>query len=361
MFVRLENIVKKFGDTTVLHGLNIDITRGELFTFLGPSGCGKTTALRAIGGFAAPTSGEIYIDGKRMTTVPPERRNSAMVFQSYALFPHMTVYENIAYGLRVAKLPAKEIDTRVMKALAMIHMEKRKDRFPSQLSGGQQQRVAFARALVVEPAVLLLDEPLSNLDAIMRIEMRLEIKRLQREAGITTIYITHDQSEAMAISDRIAVMNEGIIEQVGRPEDIYLRPNNEFVARFIGAINLFKGRIVMEGSTPVLTSADGLVIRGEAKPTHQITPGQDHFASIRPEAIRIAGTDTDGPENFVEGTVTEREFLGSHLQLHMVLPKFSNIGIRLNLPNTRDNLAIEQGQRLALNLLPRAIHFFPCG
>lgn len=361
MSVKLENVVKKFGDTTVLHGLNLEIARGELFTFLGPSGCGKTTALRTIGGFAPPTSGEVYIDGKRTTHVPPEKRNSAMVFQSYALFPHMTVYENIAYGLRVAKLSAADIQAKTLRALGMIRMERHKDKNPAQLSGGQQQRVAFARALVVEPSVLLLDEPLSNLDAIMRIEMRLEIKRLQREVGITTVYITHDQSEAMAISDRIAVMNEGEIEQVGRPEEIYLYPKNEFVARFIGAINLFRGKVTLQNNIPTLTTEDGLVIHGEAKTTHLISSGQEHFACIRPEAIRIAGQAPGEDENRVEGRVVEREFLGSHLQLHLSRTNDPKKIIRINLPNSLDNLAIELGQTLAVNLLPRAIHFFPCG
>lgn len=360
MSVSLKKVVRKFGDTTVLCGLSFEVERGELFTLLGPSGCGKTTALRTIGGFIEPTSGEIYIDGKKMTRIPPERRNSAMVFQSYALFPHMTVFENIAYGLNVAKKSKNEVMSRVSRALAMIRMEHHKDKHPSQLSGGQQQRVAFARALVVEPSVLLLDEPLSNLDALMRVEMRLEIKRLQREVGITTIYITHDQSEAMAISDRIAVMNEGAVVQLGKPEDIYLRPNNEFVARFIGAINLFKGQVSMDGASPVLTTDDGLVIRGEAKPSHILTSGVAHFASIRPEAVRIAAGVSDEPENRVEGKVTEREFLGSHLQLHLQLARNPKVIIRLNLPNTRDNLSIEMGQTVTLNLLPRAIHFFPC-
>jgi iron(III) transport system ATP-binding protein len=360
MSVKLENVVKKFGDTTVLHGLNLEVARGELFTFLGPSGCGKTTALRAIGGFAPPTSGEIYIDGKRMTDVPPEKRNSAMVFQSYALFPHMTVYENIAYGLKVAKLSSADIQAKAMRALGMIRMERHKDKHPSQLSGGQQQRVAFARALVVEPSVLLLDEPLSNLDAIMRIEMRLEIKRLQREVGITTVYITHDQSEAMAISDRIAVMNEGVIEQIGRPEEIYLYPKNEFVARFIGAINIFKGKVSQQGDTPALTTESGLLLRGEAKASHMITAGQDHFACIRPEAIRVAEDAPATDENRIEGRVVEREFLGSHLQLHLSMVNNSKKMIRINLPNSLDNLAIELGQTLTVNLLPRALHFFPC-
>jgi len=360
MSVRLNNIAKQFGDTTVLRDLSLDVTKGELFTLLGPSGCGKTTAIRIVGGFILPTSGDVLIDGKNMTHIPPEKRNSAMVFQSYALFPHMTVFENIAYGLKVAKLPTAEINQKVERALTMIRMERRKDRYPSQLSGGQQQRVAFARSLVVEPHVLLLDEPLSNLDAIMRIEMRLEIKRLQREAGITTIYITHDQSEAMAISDRIGVMNEGTLVQVGRPEEIYLYPHNEFVARFIGATNLFRGKIQMDGSVPVLTTAEGVVIRGESKLTHRITPGQEHFASIRPEAIRVPSGEPEQPANLVEAVVTDREFQGSHLQLHLKLAKNHAVPLILNLPNTLDNLAIAAGQKLTLNLLPRAIHFFPC-
>ena len=235
--VIIKEAVKKYGDFTALNGVSLDIKPGEFFTLLGPSGCGKTTLLRMIAGFNTVDGGEIYFDEKQLNNVPAHKRDIGMVFQNYAIFPHLTVAENVAYGLKAKKVPKDQIEKRVEEALELVQILKLKDRKPNELSGGQQQRVALARAFVIEPSVLLMDEPLSNLDAKLRVQMRTVIKKLQRRLGITTIYVTHDQEEALAISDRIAVMKEGHIMQVGTPESIYKKPENTFVAGFIGVSN----------------------------------------------------------------------------------------------------------------------------
>jgi len=235
--VIIKEAVKKYGDFTALNGVSLDIKPGEFFTLLGPSGCGKTTLLRMIAGFNTVDGGEIYFDEKQLNNVPAHKRDIGMVFQNYAIFPHLTVAENVAYGLKAKKVPKDQIEKRVEEALELVQILKLKDRKPNELSGGQQQRVALARAFVIEPSVLLMDEPLSNLDAKLRVQMRTVIKKLQRRLGITTIYVAHDQEEALAISDRIAVMKEGHIMQVGTPESIYKKPENTFVAGFIGVSN----------------------------------------------------------------------------------------------------------------------------
>ncbi|MEB3806812.1 MAG: ABC transporter ATP-binding protein, partial [Desulfurococcales archaeon] len=227
--IRLEDVTKIYGGVVAVDHANIDIEHGEFFTIIGPSGCGKTTTLRIIAGFEVPEEGKVYFDDRDVTYVKPYERNTAMVFQNYALWPHMTVYDNIAYGLRLRKVPEDEIRRRVEKVLDLVDLHGLENRYPLQLSGGQQQRVALARALVVEPSVLLLDEPLSNLDAKLRLEMREELRNLQKRLGITTVYVTHDQLEALSMSDRIAVMNKGRILQVGTPEELYMRPRNLFV------------------------------------------------------------------------------------------------------------------------------------
>ncbi len=242
--VEIRGVSKSFDKVEALRGIDLDIRSGELFSILGPSGCGKTTLLRIIAGLEVPDRGRIFFDGEDVTEKKPFERNAAMVFQNYALWPHMSVYENIAFGLRARKVPEHEIRRRVREVIELVRLEGLEDRLPLQLSGGQQQRVALARALVVEPRVLLLDEPLSNLDASLRIEMREEIKRIQRALGITTIYVTHDQGEALGISDRIAVMRAGEIIQVGEPEELYYNPKNVFVARFLGRGNVLYGRAI---------------------------------------------------------------------------------------------------------------------
>src|SRR5688572_29063024 len=261
-FVELVGLTKRYGSIAVVNAIDLAIDKGKLVCLLGPSGCGKTTTLRLIAGFIVPDDGEIQVGGKRMSapgaSVPPEARNMSMIFQSYALWPHMTVFENVAYGLRLRRLSRDEIRTRVETILAATKLSALAERYPGELSGGQQQRVSLARALVVKPETLLLDEPLSNLDANLREEMRFEVRRLHDEYRYTTVYVTHDQAEAMTTADVIVVMNQGVIEQAGTPEDIYQRPRTEFVARFIGGTNIFRGR--WDGRDGV-AAGNGLVLR----------------------------------------------------------------------------------------------------
>lgn len=248
--VKFENIEIKYGDFVAIDNLNLDIKEGEFFTFLGPSGCGKTTSLRALVGFLSPSKGKVYVGDKDVTNLPVEKRNIGMVFQSYALFPTMSVYDNIAFGMKVKKASKTEIDQKVHEVAAKIKItESQLKKNVSDLSGGQQQRVALARAIVLEPKILCLDEPLSNLDAKLRIDMRMELKRLQKELGITTLYVTHDQEEALTLSDRIAVFNNGYVEQVGTPYEIYNESKSEFVCDFIGDINRLKGELLSEVNT----------------------------------------------------------------------------------------------------------------
>lgn len=248
--VKFENIEIKYGDFVAIENLNLDIKEGEFFTFLGPSGCGKTTSLRALVGFLSPSKGKVYVGDKDVTNLPVEKRNIGMVFQSYALFPTMSVYDNIAFGMKVKKASKTEIDQKVHEVAAKIKItESQLKKNVSDLSGGQQQRVALARAIVLEPKIFCLDEPLSNLDAKLRIDMRMELKRLQKELGITTLYVTHDQEEALTLSDRIAVFNNGYVEQVGTPYEIYNESKSEFVCDFIGDINRLKGELLSEVNT----------------------------------------------------------------------------------------------------------------
>ena len=240
-YIEFRDVVKRFGDNTVLDHINFGIQQGDLVTLLGPSGCGKTTILRMIAGFESPDEGEIYLGGEPINALTPNKRDTAMVFQSYALLPHYNIFDNVAYGLKLRKMPKEQIAEKVHAILALVGLEGMEDRMTNQLSGGQQQRVALARALVIEPGVLLFDEPLSNLDAKLRVDMRNEIRRIQQAAGITAIYVTHDQSEAMALSDNIIVMKKGVADQIGDPHTVYYHPVDEFVADFIGESNILDG------------------------------------------------------------------------------------------------------------------------
>lgn len=250
--IDIDNVIKKYENTTVINGLSLKIHPGEFFTLLGPSGCGKTTLLRMIIGFNSIEGGEIRVDGTVINTIPVNKRNMGMVFQNYAIFPHMSVADNVAFGLKQRNVPAEEIKKAVAEILDVVKIGHLKDRMPTQLSGGQQQRVALARAIVIHPQVLLMDEPLSNLDAKLRVEMRNAIKNIQQQVGITTVYVTHDQEEALAVSDRIAVMHDGVIQQVGSPQYIYQRPANRFVSTFIGLSNIFKGTLQNDGNQYIL-------------------------------------------------------------------------------------------------------------
>ncbi|MEN6400076.1 MAG: ABC transporter ATP-binding protein [Rectinema sp.] len=282
-FIDLKDITKRFGNNTVVQGLNLSVEKGSFMSFLGGSGCGKTTTLRMIAGFEIPTQGTILIDGKDVSNVPPARRNLGMVFQNYALFPNMTVWKNIAFGLKMAHLSKADTKKRVDEMLKLIHMEDFAERYPHQLSGGQQQRVALARALAVHPKALLLDEPLSALDAKIRVQLRDDIRAIQQELGITTIYVTHDQEEAMSISDKIAVMRNGKIEQVGTPFEIYNNPATSYVASFIGTLNLLEGTVV--DALHGIVNVSGTMIRTAS--ALKAENGAKVKLTVRPEALSV--------------------------------------------------------------------------
>jgi iron(III) transport system ATP-binding protein len=310
--ISLEGLVKRFGDLTVVDHVTLEIAAGELFFLLGPSGCGKTTLLRCIAGFTQPDAGRIRIGGEDVTQVPPHRRDTGMVFQSYALWPHLTVRENVAFGLEMRKVPAAERAQRVAEALALVQMTERTDFRPAQLSGGQQQRVALARALVVRPRCLLLDEPLSNLDARLRLEMRGEIRRICKEAGLTAVYVTHDQKEALSVADRIAVMERGRVAQVGTPGDLYRRPANRFVANFLGETNFLTGTVLeCDGRSALVRTAAG---NWTSAALPQIPPraGDAVTLSVRPEALQI-GTAVTGA-NHCTAQLEASVFLGEGTQ-----------------------------------------------
>jgi ABC-type Fe3+/spermidine/putrescine transport system ATPase subunit len=306
--VKLQNIVKTFGETVALKGIDLDIKHGELFTLLGPSGCGKSTTLRIIAGLEYPDSGKIYFGDEEVTYLPSHQKGAVLVFQNYALWPHMTVFDNVAYGLKLKGMSREEVRKKVEWALELIKLKGFENRYPTQLSGGQQQRVAIARALVVEPKVLLLDEPLSNLDAKLRLEMRSEIRRIQRELGITVIYVTHDQEEAMAISDRIAVMNVGTVEQVGTPKEIYETPRTEFVASFMGKTNVVPAKVVERNGDRVTVEFESFRMEG----LHYTGDSDTVVLVIRPERIRL-----NPVENGVSltGTVDLVEYYGFFVEV----------------------------------------------
>lgn len=309
--VKLEQVSKHFNKTVAVEKVDLDIRPGEFFTFLGPSGCGKTTTLRMIAGFYYPSTGRIWFGEQDITRLPPHKRNTGMVFQNYALFPHLTVSENIAFGLEVRKVPKTEMRERIEQALAMVRLQGMGERRIDQLSGGQQQRVALARALVIKPGILLLDEPLSNLDAKLREETRSEIKRLQLELGITTIYVTHDQAEAMAMSDRLMVMERGRVQQTGSPVEVYNCPANTFVASFIGETNLLEGVVTAVDSQEVQVRINDHIqvigLKANSNPRVNFAEGSKVTVSVRPEAFRLIAGPND---NIVSGKVALTEFTG---------------------------------------------------
>lgn len=310
--ITIENLVKKFGDQTALDGVSLRIEPGELFFLLGPSGCGKTTLLRNIAGFYTPDSGRILFDQDDVTQLPPHKRNTGMMFQSYALWPHMTVAQNVAFGLEERKVSSSEIKRRVQEALDSVQMGKYGDRKIAQLSGGQQQRVALARALVIRPRALLLDEPLSNLDAKLRLEMRLEIRRVCKEFGLTAIYVTHDQKEALSVSDRMAILVDGRITQIGNPEQVYRHPRSKVVADFLGETNFLPGKITgITGKNAHVETEIGLFQGVVSDPEWNAGVGEMVSLSIRPEAWRL----TENAEaNSVAGRIGESIYLGEVAQ-----------------------------------------------
>jgi spermidine/putrescine transport system ATP-binding protein len=323
--VELRNIYKTFpagrseAEVAAVNGVNLTLSSGEFFTLLGPSGCGKTTTLRMIAGFEMPTAGEIFIQGQEMSRTPPYRRPVNTVFQNYALFPHLTIEKNVAFGLNVQKVAKEEQTRRVKETLELVRLPTVGQRKPSQLSGGQQQRVALARALINRPSVLLLDEPLGALDYKLRQAMQLELKALQHEVGITFIYVTHDQEEALTMSDRIAVMSQGQVLQIGTPIEIYERPNCRFVANFIGETNFLEGRVTRaNGSRCTVQVADGLELSGSNFDAASV--GDQVTVSIRPEKIRIHESRPDPQPNLFEVTVDRVAYIGSDTQLFMTMP-----------------------------------------
>ncbi|MGB8452367.1 MAG: ABC transporter ATP-binding protein [Anaerocolumna sp.] len=311
--IELHNVTKKFGGMTAVNGIDLRVKQGEFLTFLGPSGCGKTTTLRMIAGFEEPSGGHIIIDGKACEKIPPNLRDVNTVFQNYALFPHLSIRDNIAFGLKLKKRPKAEINEKVSRMIRLVKLEEHMNKKPSQLSGGQKQRVAIARSLVNEPKVLLLDEPLGALDLKLRKEMQLELKHLQRELGITFVYVTHDQEEALTISDRIVIMNNGNIEQLGNAEEIYERPRTKFAADFIGETNLLKGKVIESNDKFNKVDVNGIVIISEAGRNY--VKGSEVYLSIRPENIHFADT-IENLENYniMEVIYEEPVYVGNLLR-----------------------------------------------
>ena len=348
--ISIKNAVKKYGDITVISGLSLEIKDGEFFTLLGPSGCGKTTLLRMIAGFNSIEGGDFFFGSERINDKDPSKRNIGMVFQNYAIFPNMTVKNNVAFGLKNRKKDKNEISSEVDKFLSLMQIEEYKDRMPENLSGGQQQRVALARALVIKPDVLLMDEPLSNLDAKLRMEMRSVIKEIQNKIGITTVYVTHDQEEAMAVSDRIAVMNKGVIQHIGKPKDLYQRPANLFVATFIGHTNILDGDIVSkDGETYLVLEGENKIAIGNVIPGHENE--KDVKVSIRPEEFVIIGSGEDG----IEAVVDDCVFLG--LNTHYFAHLESGTKVEITMESEIDDI-IEKGTKINLGIKTKKINVF---
>ncbi len=343
--VRLENLTKLFGDVVAVDAINLEIRAGEFLTLLGPSGSGKTTTLLMIAGFQLPTYGEIYIDNQPIVYTPPNKRNLGMVFQHYALFPHMTVYDNIAFPLKMRKLNKAEIRSRVNNVLEIVRLPGFEHRYPRQLSGGQQQRIALARCIVFNPRVLLMDEPLGALDKKLREEMQLEIKRIQEELGITVVYVTHDQEEALTMSDRIAVMNQGRIEQLGEPTELYEHPVNLFVADFIGESNFLKGRIIqVVDGVCILQVADHL--RLHAPSLTDLQAGEEVYLALRPERP-VFTEDTSLFPNIVKGTVEAAIYVGDSTKYEVRIPGHQSLFV-IKRPNSVGGRRYHRGDQVII-------------
>ena len=352
-FIEIKNLFKRFKKVVAVNRIQLEVNEGEMLTLLGPSGCGKTTTLRCIAGLEKPEEGDIIIDGKPMLSegfVQPSNRGIGMVFQNYAVWPHMKVFNNIVYGLKLQKLSRQSIQEKAQKVLELVGLGGLEDRYPGQLSGGQQQRVALARALVTNPKVLLLDEPLSNLDAKLREELRFEIKSLVRRMGITSVYVTHDQAEAMVISDRIAVMDSGNVVQIGTAHEIYEKPANKFVADFIGTMNFMPGEVV-----EVLPDATGVYVRTEFSEKILCTtsgktaasPGEKVYASIRPEDVEVFTEPPQAVENLFKGIIAHKAYLGNFLFFFV---NINDTMIRVQVPH---HMLQEEGEELYLFLNPK--------
>ncbi|MBN8996364.1 MAG: ABC transporter ATP-binding protein [Rhizobiales bacterium] len=343
-FLELEGIQKVYGPNTVVQDFNLSVDKGEFVTFLGPSGCGKTTTLRMIAGFEIPSAGAIRINGKDVTNLKPNQRQIGMVFQAYALFPNMTVADNVAFGLKVAGQSSEAIRKRVGEMLDVIKLPQFGDRYPYQLSGGQQQRVALARALAIKPQVLLLDEPLSALDAKIRLSLREEIRSLQRSLGITTIFVTHDQEEALSMSDRIVVMNEGRVEQIGAPFEVYNFPRTRFVASFVGTLNILRGKVV-DGASGRITIDDQQVIAGRSMGNLQ--NGEVRSVALRPESVTLNGAGEK--RNAMQGIIEEVSFLGAVVRMRV---RFRDNAISLDTFNNPGAPPPERGAPVTVSFQP---------
>ena len=346
----IKHALKKYGDNVIIPDLSLDIKEGEFFTLLGPSGCDKTTLLRMIAGFNSIEGGDFFFGEKRINDLDPAKRNIGMVFQNYAIFPHYTVRKNVEFGLKNKKFPKDKIKTQSEKFMKLMQIDQYADRMPERLSGGQQQRVALARALCIEPDVLLMDEPLSNLDAKLRVEMRTVIKNIQHNVGITTVYVTHDQEEAMAVSDRIAVMNAGVIQHVGKPKSIYQRPANLFVATFIGRSNVIKGKLVVDGGKTYLETLSGYraeihTVRPEQQKEQEIT------LSVRPEEFLLDRDSTEGISAIVDDCV----FLG--LNTHYFVHLSSGEEVEIIQESSIDSI-IEPGSEIKLKINTDKVNLF---
>ena len=352
-FIEIQGLFKRFKNVVAINHIQLEVKKGEMLTLLGPSGCGKTTTLRCIAGLERPDEGDIVIDGKPMLSqgfVQPSKRGIGMVFQNYAVWPHMKVYNNVVYGLKLQRLSRQSIKEKAQTVLKLVGLDGLEDRYPAQLSGGQQQRVALARALVGNPKVLLLDEPLSNLDAKLREELRFEIKSLVRRMGITSVYVTHDQAEAMVISDRIAVMESGNVVQIGNAQEIYQKPANRFVADFIGTMNFMSGKVV-----EVLPDSNAVYVCTEfsekmlcTMPEHTVVKaGEKVYASIRPEDVEIYTESPPSKENLFKGMIVHKAYLGNFLYFFV---NVNDTMIRAQVPH---HVPQEEGQELFLYLNPQ--------
>ena len=351
--LELKDVYKSFGDVEVLKGISARIDKGELLTFVGPSGCGKTTLLRIVGGFTTPTSGEVILDGENIGGLPPNMRDTGMVFQSYALFPHMNVAKNIGFGLKLQKLPKQKIDTRVEELLCLVHLEGLGDRTIDRISGGQQQRVALARALALEPKVLLLDEPLSNLDANLRVVMREEIRNIQERIGITTIFVTHDQYEAMSISDRLLVLHDGVIQQIGSPIDIYEKPNNEFIASFVGYVNFLEGTVASihdDTQICVISTAYGNLEINHVQ--DDIRVGTEVLLVIRPETVTLTPSNGTEKPNTFRGTIQSQMYAGN---LAKYTVKIGDKDMIVDQSNPKDSHRFRKRDKVEI-VVPRTVH-----
>jgi spermidine/putrescine ABC transporter ATP-binding subunit len=355
--VELDGVTKRFGEVTALDKVSLSVRRGELMTLLGPSGCGKTTLLNLVAGFLIPESGEIAIDGKRVTEVPTHRREIGIMFQNYALFPHMSVAANVGYGLKMRRIAKPEIARRVADALVLVKLQGLEDRKPRQLSGGQQQRVALARALVIRPRVLLLDEPFSALDRSLRASMQVEIKEIQRKLGVTTIFVTHDQGEALSLSDRIAVITQGRIRQLGTPNEVYRQPADRFVASFIGDINVLHGRIERLDGAAAAVAVGSVRALVPIRTLKGAAPGAMVDLFVRPEDLRVA---EESEPVAVRGTVAAQIYQGSHIDLYVDAAEGASGRVLVRVPGSEGMSRWGAGTRIGIALAAdKAIAFQP--